>query len=241
MMSGRHLFGFFLLLAVLCTSAVFVHAQQDIDTIAIDTIKNKYLPTGVRVGFDALSFAQSRFQNNFNGWELAGDIDFNRYFLMLEYGGSARNLRSDSASYANDGSYWRVGIDLNFLTTDPDRNVFFLGVRYGQSQFAESMSVFTYDPIWGYLSDNFYHSGVKASWVELTTGLRVKIWRMLWLGYTGRLKFGLSTKDSREMLSYDVPGFGRTDKETTWGFNYYVMVRLPLRKAPPPIPKKKKR
>jgi hypothetical protein len=189
---------------------------------------------------DAVAFAQSRLQNSFRGWEFEGDVDFYRYYLTFESGGSRRNLSSDSTSYANDGTYWRAGIDVNFLTTDPDRNVFFLGARYGRSRFAESMSVFTYDPIWGYLSDNFYHSGVKASWIELTAGLRVKIWKIFWLGYTGRLKFGLSTKGSPEMLSYDVPGFGRTDKETTWGFNYYVMVRLPLRKAPPPPAKKKR-
>jgi hypothetical protein len=41
------------------------------------------------------------------------------------------------------------------------------------------------------------------------------------------------------MLPHDVPGFGRTNNETTWGFNYYVMIRLPIRPAPP-VPGKKK-
>jgi len=239
MMSRRRSARLFYLLLALCIDAACVHAQ-DVDTVSTDTVKNKYLPTGIRVGMDAVAFAQSRLQNSFSGWEFEGDVDFYRYYLTFESGGSRRNLSSDSTSYANDGTYWRAGIDVNFLTTDPDRNVFFLGARYGRSRFAESMSVFTYDPIWGYLSDNFYHSGVKASWIELTAGLRVKIWKIFWLGYTGRLKFGLSTKGSPEMLSYDVPGFGRTDKETTWGFNYYVMVRLPLRKAPPPPTRKKR-
>ena len=239
MMSRHLLHKLFYVVVVLCLDASCLYAQV-VDTLSIDTVKNKYLPTGIRVGIDAVPFAQSRLQDNFTGWEFEGDIDFYRYYLTLESGGSRRNLSSDSTSYANDGTYWRVGVDVNFLTTDPDRNVFFLGARYGRAQFAESMSVFTYDPIWGYLSDNFYHSGVRASWVELTAGLRVKIWKIFWLGYTGRLKFGLSTKGSSEMLSYDVPGFGRTDKETTWGFNYYVMLRLPLRKAPPPPVRKKR-
>lgn len=213
--------------------------QSPQDTVAIDTVKNKFLPTGVRVGFDAISATKARFQDNFRGWEFAGDIDFNRYFVTLEYGHSARDLSSDSASYSNDGNYWRAGIDVNFLTKDPDRNVFFLGARYGRSRFSESLSVVRVDPVWGELSDTFYHSGASASWIELTSGLKVKIWKMFWMGYTGRLKFALSTKGSREMLPYDVPGFGRTDKETTWGFTYYLMIRLPLRKAPP-VPQGKK-
>ena len=214
------------------------HAQSTPDSVAVDTVRNKFVPTGIRGGFDVLALGKSRFQDNFNGWEFQGDVDFNRYYLAFEYGHWGKNLNSDSATYANSGNYWRAGIDVNFLTKDPDRNLFFLGVRYGRSVFAESMSVMRYDPIWGLLNDSFHHANVNASWLELTTGLKVKIWKIFWLGYTGRLKFGLSTKGTSEMLPYDVPGFGRTDKETTWGFNYYVMIRLPVRKAPPTPPDK---
>lgn len=231
----------FLSLCLLYTGS-YGFAQSSPDTVARDTIRNKFLPTGIRVGFDALNFAKSRLQDNYNGWEFEGDIDFDRYYFTLEYGNWGRNLVSDStAAYANDGKYWRVGVDVNFLTRDPDRNVFFLGARYGRSVFTESMTMVASDPLWGDISDSFYHSGIKASWVELTTGLRVKIWKIFWMGYTGRLKFALSTDGSPEMLSYDVPGFGRTHRETTWGFNYYLMIRIPVRAAPPPPPAKKKR
>lgn len=219
----------------------YVYAQSDAETVAIDTVRNKFVPTGIRVGFDVVNFVKSRLQDNYNGWEFVGDLDFNRYYFTLEYGNWGRNVVADStATYANDGNYWRVGVDVNFLTRDPDRNVFFLGARYGRSMFTESMTVVASDPLWGDVSDSFYHSGIKASWVELTAGLRVKIWKIFWLGYTGRLKFALSTDGSPEMLSYDVPGFGRTHRETTWGFNYYVMLRIPVRTAPPPPPAKKR-
>jgi hypothetical protein len=220
-----------LLLAILCAAPGF--AQIAADSIRRDTLRNKFVPTGVRVGADLLALAKTQFQNNYKGWEFQGDIDFSRYYVVLEYGHWARDLHSDSAEYTNSGNYWRAGVDVNFLTKDPDRNVFFLGARYGRSVFTESMDVARYDPIWGLMSDTFYHAGINASWIELTTGLKVKIWKIFWLGYTGRLKFGLSTKGSEQMLPYDVPGFGRTDKETTWGFNYYFMIRLPVRKAPP--------
>ena len=229
----------FSLCLLLLTSLLY--AQSEADSVATDTVRNKFVPTGIRLGFDAVNVAKSRFQDNYNGWEFEGDIDFNRYYLTLEYGHWGRNLVADStATYANDGNYWRVGIDVNFLTRDPDRNVFFLGARYGRSMFSESMTVVASDALWGDVSDSFYHSGIKASWVELTAGLRVKVWKIFWLGYTGRLKFALSTDGSPEMLSYDVPGFGRTHRETTWGFNYYVMIRIPVRAAPPPPDRKKR-
>lgn len=208
------------------------------DTAAVEAIRNKYMPTGLRAGFDVVSLGQSRFQDNFNGWEFVGDIDFNRYYFVLDYGSWGKTLNSDSASYANHGTYWRAGVDVNFLTKDPDRNMFFLGARYGRSVFTESMSVTRFDPVWGLLADNFFHSDVTASWIELTAGLRVQVWKIFWLGYTGRFKFALSSDGTTEMLPHDVPGFGRTDKDTTWGFNYYLMIRLPIRRAPP-IPETK--
>lgn len=208
-------------------------AQKGQDTLKVDTVRNKFLPTGIRIGADIISLVKTRTQNNFEGWEVQGDIDFNRYYVVLEYGTLSRNLRADSASYANTGRYWRAGVDVNFLTKDPDRNMFFLGARYGRSVFTESLSIQRYDPNWGSRADNFYHADVNAWWLELTAGLKVKIWKMLWFGYTGSLKFALSSDGTDEMLPHDVPGFGRTNKPTTWGFNYYLMLRLPIRKAPP--------
>jgi hypothetical protein len=58
------------------------------------------------------------------------------------------------------------------------------------------------------------------------------MWKMIWMGYTARFKFGLKTNETGPMLPHDVPGYGRTDKESTWGFNYQIFVRLP-------VPKKK--
>lgn len=216
-----------------------LHAQADEKATTADTVRNKYLPTGIRVGLDAISSVKTRTQTNFNGWELQGDIDFDRYYVVLEYGNWGRSLNADSAAYANSGTYWRAGVDVNFLTKDPDRNVFFLGARYGRSVFTESLSVTTYDPIWGLMADNFYHTDVHAWWIELTAGLKVKIWKILWLGYTGRFKFALSSDGTDEMIPHDVPGFGRTNKETAWGFNYYLMLRIPIRKAPPLPPSRK--
>lgn len=222
---------------VVCLGAgIPTSAQEKQDSVGVDSLRSRFLPTGVRVGYDLISAGKTYFQDDFSSWEVQGDIDFNRYYLVVEYGSWSKDRASDSTSYSNSGNYWRVGVDVNFLPNDPDRNTFFLGARYGRSVFSETMHVNRFDPAWGLLSDTFHHNNVGASWIELTTGLKVKIWQWLWLGYTARFKFGLSAKGSDEMLPYDVPGFGLTDKETTWGFNYYLIVRLPVRKAPVPPP-----
>jgi len=208
-------------------------AQKE-DTVKI---KHSFIPTGVRVGTDLLAIVRSTYDKSFNGWEVNGDVDFYRYYFAMDFGYWARTFHSDSSNYSNQGGYWRVGADVNFLKNDPDRNMFFIGFRYGVSTFGENLTLTRYDPVWGDLTSEFTSENVNAHWFELTTGLRVKIWKMIWLGYTARLKFGLSTGSTPDMLPSDIPGYGRASADSYWGFNYQILIRLPVRKSAS-LPKK---
>src|SRR5690606_36110636 len=125
---------------------------------------------------------------------------------------------------------WRAGVDVNFLRYDPQRNVFFIGFRYARGKFSDNFEYITLDPVWGAIHGGEESTDARARWMDLTTGIRVKIWSFLWLGYTGRLKFGLEPFGTDSLIPHDVPGFGKTFKETYWGFNYQVLIRLPIRK-----------
>ncbi|HTE30230.1 MAG TPA: DUF6048 family protein [Chryseolinea sp.] len=208
--------------------SVFIATAQKADTVKE---KHSYIPTGIRVGTDVISIIKSSTDKTFNGWEVNSDIDFYRYYFVVDYGYWARNYTSFDGDYSNNGTYFRVGADVNFLKKDPDKNIFFFGLRYGRSIFSEDLTVSRFDPVWGQIDDQFINTNVPASWFEVTTGLRVKIWRFIWMGYTARLKFALSTGDTPDMKPHDVPGYGRTDKESYWGFNYQVFVRFPVRKS----------
>ena len=210
------------------------------DTVKTDTVKNRYLPTGIRLGTDIVAVVKTKTQDDFRGWEMNADVDFNRYFLTGDFGHWERTYVTDSANYSNSGNYWRTGIDVNFLTKDPERNMFFIGFRYGRSKFSEDLTIISSDKIWGDVTRSYANDNVTARWLELTSGIRVKIWQALWLGYTARFKFSLKTKGETEMLPHDVPGYGRTDKDSYWGFNYQLFIRIPFRKMPPLPPAKKK-
>jgi hypothetical protein len=196
-----------------------------------DTVRNKFMPTGVRIGTDVISIVKSHYVESFTGWEVNADIDFYRYYLSVDYGSWGRTYFPDGGKYTNDGNYYRIGVDVNFLKKDPERNMFFLGMRYGHSVFSEDYTISITDPLWGSLADQHYtNTNVKAHWLELTTGIKVRMYKFIWMGYTARFKFGLKTGDTEQMLPSDVPGFGRTDREVTWGFNYQIFVRIPLPK-----------
>jgi hypothetical protein len=217
---------------LLVTFAANSFAQSKRDSVKTDSVKNKFLPTGVRIGTDVLSLVRSSVKDDFKGWEANADVDFYRYHFAVDYGTWGRTYRSDSADYDNDGRYWRIGGDVNFLLKDPDRNIFFIGLRYGHSSFSEVMTIRSKDPIWGELTKMYNNPSVTSRWVELATGIKVKIYKIIWLGYTARFKFWLKNSGDSEMIPHDVPGYGRTNKENTWGFNYQIFVRIPTRKQP---------
>jgi hypothetical protein len=112
--------------------------------------------------------------------------------------------------------------------------MFFIGARYGHANFSDNLTVFAYNRLTGgYENLAYAQSGVNARWFELTTGIRVKIWKVLWMGYTARFKFGLKYDNTENIVPGDVPGYGRTNKDSYWGFNYQIFIRIPVRKQPP--------
>ncbi len=195
-----------------------------------DSLQSKYSPTGIRFGTDVYALVRNTYDETFKGWELNADVDFYRYYLAVDYGSWGRKYVQDSSNYSNNGNYFRIGADVNFLTKNPDKNMFFLGMRYAYSKFSEDYTVIVNDPNWGSSTQTFANRNVPAHWFELTSGMRVRLWKMIWLGYTIRYKFALSMGDTPDLLPHDVPGYGLTNKNVYWGFNYQVLFRIPLKK-----------
>ncbi|HCW08436.1 MAG TPA: hypothetical protein DGG95_13850, partial [Cytophagales bacterium] len=195
--------------------------------------------TVIRIGTDLLDLIKTGTGNSFKGWELNGDIDLSKYYLTADIGSWGKNVQLANGDYANSGSYFRIGADVNLLGNDPDKNMFFFGFRIGHSLFHETLSyqatsVNLYPPSTYAVSN----SSVTGSWGELTTGLRVKIWKGLWMGYTARMKFSPKTKGSNDtMAPYDMPGYGIVSQKPWWGFNYQMFWRFAWKKDKP-APKK---
>jgi hypothetical protein len=220
---------YFYSIATILLLATSVSAQDD--TTKVSRFQ-KYIPTGVRVGFDAIALGRSHYEKSFDGWEVNADVDFSRYYLAVDVGAWGRDYETDAEVYSNDGRYFRIGVDVNFLTKDPDKNLFFLGLRYGHAKFSEDLAIQKTDSLWtnNPINEQYSNKNINGNWLELTTGIRVKIWSVLWMGYTARLKFGLNTNEKGNLIPHDIPGYGITDKNVAWGFNYQIFVRIPVRK-----------
>lgn len=188
------------------------------------------MPTGLRIGTDLIAIGKTVFDSPLKGWELNADTDFGRYYLAVDFGASSRKDSIDNGYYQNDGRYFRVGVDINFLLKDPDKNMVFIGFRYGRSHFSEQLSYLTSLGDFGVIQTDISNSDAKSGWAELTGGLRVKVWKAIWMGYTARMKVFPGVKNNSEMETFDIPGFGKTAKNIYWGFNYQIFYRIPIKK-----------
>lgn len=207
-------------------------AQDKRDLEKLDTLINKklrFVPTAIRVSADVIPPIRTFTDSKFNGLEFNADIDFYRYYLNVELGRWERDLKTKMEEYTNHGSYFRVGVDVNFLKKDPDKNMFFIGARYGHGKFSENLTITSEDDVWGTRTDSYANTDVSADWTELTTGLKVRMFGFFWMGYTARYKFWLNTNAAKGFVPHDVPGYGKTYNEHTWGFNYYIIFRIPVR------------
>ena len=206
-----------------------------------DSLKVKFYPRSVRLGTDLISLIKSGTDKKFSGWELNGDVDCGKYYIDVDYGHLKRNeTLAKGGAYQNSGSYWRLGADVNLLKKDPDRNMFFFGIRYGSSYFSESATIVTQDPYFGEIQKQVSNPNVTAHWAELTSGLRVRFFKGFWMGFTARMKFVPSVKGDTQMTTYDIPGYGTYSEGIYWGFNYQAFWSIPLVKQKRPVTDSKK-
>ncbi|CAN5205256.1 DUF6048 family protein [soil metagenome] len=227
--------------------------QQQEDTVASkprpkkpDSLKEKFQYRSFRIGTDLISLIETPVtkntpSNKFAGWEINGDADFGKLYFAVDIGQWARAYDigyGNYGRYENNGSYFRLGADINFLKKDPDRNMFFFGLRYGRSFYNESaMLIFPGDPYFPGSTESLQNTGVTAGWGELVTGLRVKIWKEFWMGYTGRMKFAVSTNGDTQFKSFDIPGVGSNGDGLVFGFNYQVFWRFGVVNVKKPLAK----
>jgi hypothetical protein len=187
-------------------------------------------PSAVRVGTDISRLGISLLDPQRTMYEFNADIDLYKFFLTLDVGHS----KTDSLGgfYNMDGRYFRAGFDYNFLYFDKDNHVIFFGFRYCHSNFNEDFNFPVTDPYYGSHTVQMVETGNKANWMEADVGLKIHIWKELYMGWTGRLKFGLNIKSPENFTSYEVPGYGITTKNTNWGLGYMLYYRIPFRKKP---------
>jgi len=204
----------------------------------------RYAPSAIRIGADPGSLIYRVFSEKRNFFEVTGDIDIDQFFLVADLGISTFTISEPTYRYENNGTYRRFGVDINLMENDPNLNVAFFGLRHGHSSFNDQLD-FNTDAVihsqtgWPNTTERVSNDNVKANWIELNAGLRIRIVKQLYMGYTIRYKMFLNVKGANDLRPYYIPGFGKNIGTSAAGFNYYISYRLPFRTKTIYVDKKK--
>lgn len=227
------------IISIFFISGVKAYGQVNTDSIAsdidsvnikIDTIKGRFIPTGIRIGLDAISAGQAISGHDQKEYQFYADIDFYRYFLNIHVGTFDGEWSNGQGVYTNTGTHFKIGPDVNFLHRDPDGSALFFGLRYAWSTFSDDFNYTLEDEVWGNISKDASNSNLTAHWAELNAGLKVRVYKLFWMGYTARFKFSVNSFEDKGLIPHWIPGYGQADENTFWSLDYWLIIRLPLPK-----------
>jgi hypothetical protein len=179
-----------------------------------------------RIGVDVARLASNFIYKDKIGYEMQFDylLRGNNYFVF-ETGIGKNTVDYSNLKYDNNGAFLKLGIDKNVIdiVNDKDYDIFFIGIRYGVG-FGKRDSVTFFTPSYfGPPSEGGKPAeSYLIHWGELTVGLRVEIFRQVFVGWNARIKFLLNSGEFQELAPSYVPGYGAGDKSTVAGGNFYI-------------------
>ena len=231
-----------LLVLLLLLGVGQTYAQAPEDSVQ-QRVRKDFTPSVLRVGVSLNDLIRALSNSQDTRYSVQADLALDRYMIVVDYGRSETTLEndptrpsSDPYSFSSQGSYFRAGVDVNLLKDRErdnylaDENIIFFGLRFARAQIDETISFETSDPVWGTGTIDQNNNGLGIVWAEMTAGVKVSVFRNIYLGYNLRFKFLRTFGEETALVPYQVPGFGRGNRETTFGFDYYLFYRIPFRR-----------
>lgn len=165
-----------LLLASLETSAQYFEKR-----------KKDWKPSEFYLSVDVIGATKLAFGNV--DFELQGKVDFDRFYLVLDWGMKNIDLSEEGFDYSADGSFFRVGPQINLMPYNELRSNLYLGLMYGQSNFSDDI---VYSRSVDFFEDEdlfFNNSNLVSRWGEINMGVKAQVYKNFYLGFLVRFKF----------------------------------------------------
>jgi hypothetical protein len=201
--------------------------------------KGAYIPSAVRIGGDLAGLVGSAIFPS-NRAEIQADIDFYRFYAVGEFGISNYAIQTGDINYSNTGSFYRIGVDIDFLKTDNDYNIAYIGFRYAKATFSDQLQFEQPQAHFPTVQFDGRNRLVNADWNEIIVGVKGKVLTNVYMGYAFRFMIRHDVPSGLNFRPYQTPGFGLSQFDSRWLFHYYVYYRLPFRSKVVPDPTKKR-
>jgi hypothetical protein len=186
--------------------------------------------SGMLVQVDAASFIYSSIMKG-DTYTMEGSAQLGikqKIYPVVEIGlAGADKTMTSLASYKTNAPFGRVGVDINLLSPKkdekPTNNLFLVGIRLGFSNFSYDVNnLIIKDEYWGKSETKNYPNEIaNKAWYELVAGLRVEVYKNIYLGWNVRNRNLLSKETVGSISPWYIPGYG-LNGSSNWGFNYTI-------------------
>lgn len=201
--------------------------------VPADTTKTSIFQ-GVFIEFDVAPFIETALVNKY-AYSFQGNVMANlnnRFFPLVELGfAGAEKTNITNAQFKTTGMFEKIGIDFRLLKPKPNttaKNNYLLGgVRLGMSHFTYSLNnIPIEDKYWGG-SEIINENALSATklWFEIVAGMRVPIYKDIYMGWNVRNKRLITRTKEGENAPWYIPGYG-LGNTAVWGFSYVVGYRF---------------
>ena len=195
----------------------------------------------LRAGIDLYKPIFSRFNSNFEGIELVGDLNItDRIHLAAELGSEKKTIQSEQTNFTTKGNYLKLGIDYNFFNNWKGMdNSIYLGLRYGRSIHSHNINNYLV-----YITHHYWNNtkiingngigerkNLSSGWVEFVFGIKTELILNFYLGISLRLNRILSQNQPDNFGNLYVPGFNKVTDGNNFGsgFNYTLTYSFPFK------------
>lgn len=229
--------------------SIYNSVGQENNNIIINDSLNlkKEKSINLRVGFDMYRIILSRVSDDFDGFEIVGDLKVSEdFFIALELGNLNTTKQVEQVNFTTKGNYFKVGFDYNmFENLEGMNNHITLGARIGSSRHDQTLNSYTILDRTRYWSNsdlpitNGFATGerpdLNALWFEIVLNFKVQILKNIYTGISLRLNRLISDKIPSNFDNIYIPGFNKKTQDNVFGagFNYTLTYNFSL------LPKKK--
>ena len=227
-----------------CTSAqeLIQEVKEVLKEEVVDTInKREKKPYTIRFGMDLSKPLMAQLNKDYFGLELVGDIRlFSEFYGAIELGNERKTLQSERINFKTSGTYLKLGFDYNmYKNWKGMNNAIYLGLRIGNSFHKQKVNEYEPYQINHYWATEIIKNGAEireqeslsARWVEVVTGIKVKMINNIYMGFSLRLNRLMSDTRPENFDNLYIPGFNKKTDENIWGagFNYTLTYAIPVR------------
>jgi hypothetical protein len=200
---------------------------------------------GLRVGVDLFKLTRAFWDKDYKGIEIVGDWRLTKkYYIAAELGFEDKTTEDDRLNSTATGTYIKGGFDYNVYQNWLDmENIISIGLRGGFSSFSQQLNsykIYNPNPYWGEqpsIVSGEKYSGLSAAWIEVASGVKVKVFNNVFVGFGVQLKVLVMNNKPSGFDNLYIPGFNRTyDGNFGIGFNYTVSYFIPIYKKKTIIP-----